>query len=443
MTSVTLRFRAWLDRWGPILPLLLAEGTVWLGFGALLPILPIYFVEHGVDLPTLGIVVAAWPAARLVGEPVFGWVADRSSRKQMMVTGLVLAAGVAVLPLFIVGPVAFVALRALAGLCASIYDPAARGYLVDANPPERQGETFGYYGAAQMGGFMIGPAVGGVAAAVSGEPTVVFWVAGIALLVSAVLVVVRVRDIAHVSPVPASSAAVQSAAPSAAPSATATRSAAVPTPSVSRGTGLMSTLLIAAVVFNVGSFFAGGSYEVVWSLYLTSLGAGLDVIGLSFATFSLPVVLLSPFTGRLIDREGGFIALVVGMGGIAVCGALYPLIPEVWFVVVLGLVEGTAFAFASPALYLLVARSSPPGRSSTAQGMFGAAGTVGTIVASLLAGMLAAQDMRFPFYAAGIVTGAALLLGLAIGRRRLWAVLQPSHLTPVSAPTPSLMEAPG
>ena len=430
---MTLRFHAWLDRWGPILPLLLAEGTVWLGFGALLPILPIYFVEHGVDLPTLGIVVAAWPAARLVGEPVFGWVADRSSRKQMMVAGLVLAAGVAVLPLFIIGPVAFVALRALAGLCASIYDPAARGYLVDANPPERQGETFGYYGAAQMGGFMIGPAVGGVAAAVSGEPTVVFWVAGIALLVSAVLVMVRVRDIPHVSP----------AAPSAAASPGAAPSAATPSAAASRGAGLMSTLLIAAVVFNVGSFFAGGSYEVVWSLYLTSLGASLDVIGLSFVTFSLPVVLLSPFTGRLVDREGGFIALVVGMGGVAVCGVLYPLIPEIWFVVVLGLVEGTAFAFASPALYLLVARSSPPGRSSTAQGLFGAAGTVGTIVASLLAGTLAAQDLRFPFYTAGIVTGAALLLGLAIGRRRLWAVLQPSHLDPVPTPTPSLVEAPG
>ncbi|HEY5435907.1 MAG TPA: MFS transporter, partial [Candidatus Limnocylindrales bacterium] len=74
---MTHRFNAWLDRWGPILPLLIAEGTIWLGFGALLPILPIYFTRHGVDLPTLGIVVAAWPAARLVGEPFFGWVADR------------------------------------------------------------------------------------------------------------------------------------------------------------------------------------------------------------------------------------------------------------------------------------------------------------------------------------------------------------------------------
>jgi MFS family permease len=419
---VTHRLHAWLDRWGPMLPLLIAEGTIWLGFGALLPILPIYFTRHGVNLPTLGIVVAAWPAARLIGEPLFGWVADRTSRKAMMVVGLVLAAGVAVLPLFVVGPIAFITFRALAGFCASIYDPAARGYLVDANPPERQGETFGYYGAAQMGGFMIGPAIGGVAAAVTGEPTVVFWVAGIALVVSAVLVAVRVRDIAHV---PYVRPAIADAAA---------------TPSGGR---ILNRLLIAAIVFNVGSFFAGGSYEVVWSLYLTSLGAGLDAVGLSFATFSLPVLLLSPFTGRYMDREGGFIALVAGMAGIAICGALYPLIPTVWFVVVLGLVEGTAFAFASPALYMLVARASPPGRSSTAQGLFGAAGTIGTIVASLGAGLLAQQDMRFPFYAAGIGTGTALLLGLAIGRRRLWAAMQPSHLDRVPAAAPVLEEAPG
>jgi MFS family permease len=113
------------------------------------------------------------------------------------------------------------------------------------------------------------------------------------------------------------------------------------------------------------------------------------------------------------------------MAGVALCGALYPLIPEVWFVVVLGFVEGTAFAFASPALYLLVARASPPGRSSTAQGLFGAAGTVGTIVASLGAGYLASIDLRLPFYATGIGSGLALLLGLALGRRALWDAMQP------------------
>ncbi len=181
-----------------MLPLLLAEATIWLGFGALLPILPLYFTAHGVDLPTLGIVVAAWPAARLLGEPFFGWVADRSSRKAMMIIGLLLASVFAVLPLFIVGPIPFIVLRALAGLSASIYDPAARGYLVDANPPERRGEAFGLYGAAQMGGLMLGPAIGGFAAAITGEPTVVFWVAGISIVVSAVVIALRVPDLARV-----------------------------------------------------------------------------------------------------------------------------------------------------------------------------------------------------------------------------------------------------
>ena len=82
------RIATWLDRWGDILPLLLAEFVVWLGFGGLLPVLPLYFTEQGVDLATLGLVVAAWPAARLVGEPIFGWLADRTARVPLMVIGL-------------------------------------------------------------------------------------------------------------------------------------------------------------------------------------------------------------------------------------------------------------------------------------------------------------------------------------------------------------------
>jgi MFS family permease len=311
----------------------------------------------------------------------------------------------AVAPLVIVGPIAFIAIRALAGLSAAIYDPAARGYLVDANSPERQGETFGLYGSAQMGGLMVGPAIGGVAAAVTSQATVVFWVAGLTLLLSAVVIAARVPDLARQEHLP--------------------EEAAREVEAVTRPRRLLNLLLVAAIAFNVGGFFAGGTYEVVWSLYLTSLGANMAAIGLTFVTFALPVLVLSPVLGRFIDREGGFIALVGGLAGVAICGALYPLIPEVWFVAVLGLVEGTAFAFASPALYLLVARASPPGRSSTAQGLFGAAGTVGTIIASLGAGFLAEIDLRYPFYATGIGVMATLLIGLALGRRPLWDAMQP------------------
>ena len=73
-----------------------------------------------------------------------------------MVAGLLLAGGFTILPLALTGPLAFVVLRAATGLATAIYDPAARGYLTDATPPERRGEAFGLYGAAQMGGLLLG-----------------------------------------------------------------------------------------------------------------------------------------------------------------------------------------------------------------------------------------------------------------------------------------------
>ena len=75
------RMRRWSDRWRRIVPILVAEFMAVVGFGALLPVLPLYVVEQGVDTTTLGIILAAWPAARLIFEPVFGWLADRTSRR--------------------------------------------------------------------------------------------------------------------------------------------------------------------------------------------------------------------------------------------------------------------------------------------------------------------------------------------------------------------------
>jgi MFS family permease len=83
------------------------------------------------------------------------------------------------------------------------------------------------------------------------------------------------------------------------------------------------------------------------------------------------------------------------------------------------LIEATGFAMLNPALYAVVAANSPPGRSSTAQGIFGAAGTVGFIVASLIAGVLAEKDIVYPFYVFSAVLTVSLVVGLLIGGRRL------------------------
>ena len=116
------RLSAWLVRWQPILPLFVAEFVVWLGFGAFLPILPLYLSSRGIDFATLGLSVAAWPAARLIAEPVFGWIADRTARKPLMGAALIANAVILPLPLFVSGAAAFIVLRALAGLATAADD---------------------------------------------------------------------------------------------------------------------------------------------------------------------------------------------------------------------------------------------------------------------------------------------------------------------------------
>jgi MFS transporter, DHA1 family, multidrug resistance protein len=416
------RLTAWLARWGGVLPLLVAEFIVWVGFGALLPVLPLYFVEQGLDLGTLGFVIAAWPAARLVGEPIFGWLADRTARVPLMVVGLIGTGIFAALPLVLTGPLAFLGLRALSGLSTAVYDPAARGYLADAVPPDRRGEAFGLYGAAQMGGLLFGPAIGAFGAGIVGGITFPFAFSGAAALIAAVAVALRVREMpARTHPAPALDA---TEFPPEFP-ATAERAAADvdrdradgPTRIVRPApTSLLNRGLLAAVVLNAGGYFATGTYEVIWSLFLQGLGAGLDLIGLTFAMFGLPILILSPYAGRRVDRGGTLWFVIGGAMAAAVAGILYTLITNPLLAVPIILLEATGFAFLNPALYSIVAASSPRGRSSTAQGIYGAAGTVGFILASIIAGHLAAIDIHYPFYLFVAVLLGALVLALAIGR---------------------------
>jgi MFS family permease len=420
------RLAAWFVRWQPILPLLLAEFVLWLGFGALLPILPIYFRDHGIDLAMLGLVVAAWPAARLVAEPIFGWIADRTARKPLMVGALFASAIVIPLPLVVAGPLAFIVLRAAAGLATAAYDPAARGYLVDATPAERHGEAFGLYGAAQMGGLMVGPAIGGLGAALIGSQTFVFLFGAVASAIAGLVVALVVRERPQLRGAPGfppeGVAEMTSPVPSAgaAPVETGDLGAGRPArPSPSR---LANRLLIAAIIVNAGANYGSGTYEVVWSLYLSSLGAHLDLIGATFAAFGIPILLLSPIAGRFVDRRGGLVFIIVGSLMAAAAGIAYTFMRDPTWAIPLILLEATGTAFTWPALFAVVAAGSPAGRSSTAQGLFGSAGTVGFIVSSVVAGRLASMDLHYPFWMFSAVVTVTLVIGLAVGWRSIRAI---------------------
>jgi MFS family permease len=80
-------------------------------------------------------------------------------------------------------------------------------------------------------------------------------------------------------------------------------------------------------------------------------------------------------------------------------------------------IEAVGWAFLGPATYAIIARGTPAGRSSTAQGVLGAAGTVGTIAAALATGVMAASNLDLPFYVGSAVVVLLLVLTLAVGGR--------------------------
>ncbi len=446
-TGPRARVSAWLRRWRPLLPLFGAELIVLIGFGALLPVLPLYIEEHGIDPTGLGIIVAGWALAKLIFEPLWGWWADRHSRKPQMVVALIGLGVVSILPLFFTTFVAFFLARFLAGFAAAAYDPAARGMVVDATAENKRGEAFGYYGAFQIAGFVIGPAIGGLGATIFGTYTFPFVFTSLLSLVGA-FVLMRylaptpsaVRDeepALRLAPQPGSGPEVTPESrpltdsmarplPAGDPF-TASETLVVPADASESVTpaplsALFNRTVIAALVLTFGLHLSFGTYEVVWSYYLIALGATVAWVSLTFVLFGIPEMLIGPYAGRIVDRRGP-VGLVIGSGlVIIVAGSIYAsasyfLVPSIYLVPTIVVpFEAAATAAMMPALYAMLARGTPQGRASTTQGIFGAMSTLALVVASVVAGALFERGIGLPFwfFVGGIIV--CLVLGLAIYR---------------------------
>ena len=418
MTVLAARARRWLNRWRPLLPVFIAEFVILLGFGALLPILPLYVTQHQVDVPTLGLITAAWAIAKLVSEPIFGYLADHSGRrKPFMVIGTVLLAIFTMLPLVFTSAFALFVLRLLSGAAAGMYDPAARGIIVDATREGERGEAFGLYSAFQMGGFLIGPVVGALGAAVLGGTAFPFVFTGILTVVAgAYLAVVLPSQSIPLVGTDGAEHLGHSQARDLAFSASLTP-AVDETPTAQPQAplrALWNGSLVSAVVMFFGFSLAFGVYEVIWTLYMLKLGASLEWVGVTFTLFGLGMVIFSPIAGRVVDRVGAVRFVAAGGSLIILAGVLYAFATEPVFPSIVVPFEAVAEAFLVPALFVIVAAGSPPGRSSTAQGLFGASSTIGLIVASLAAGALFARDPALPFWFFVVGASICMVIGLTI-----------------------------
>lgn len=170
-------------------------GVVWatvamdmVGFGILLPVLPLYAEDFGASPATAAALVAVFSAAQMVAAPLWGRLSDRIGRRTVLVAALVgsclgsLVTGLAgALWVLFVG-------RIVDGFSGSSY-AVGQAAVADLAEPEDRPRLLGLLAAAFGVGFVAGPLIGSIAALGSRE--LPFFVAAALAGANALVALVR------------------------------------------------------------------------------------------------------------------------------------------------------------------------------------------------------------------------------------------------------------
>ncbi len=379
-----------------ILLLVFVVGTSFLGVGFILPLRALYGRSVGASSGEIGLMASSALLTGFLSAPLIGRLSDRVGHGYVLFAGLVVHTLLVLAYIFIEDPVLLIALRGLEGIAIVGILPPARALANTLAPPTRQAETLGLLSAAQTVGILLGPTCGLLLASAVGYHDA-FLVASVPLAAGAVLAWFYLPHRATV--------VANKAAPRAATRTLFTRPLRL----------AYSLQIILATTQGVGA--------AVWTIYMADLGASPLVIGLSFTTFAVPIILLAPIAGRMADRHGRYWYVLLG---IAVCGVLFVIyglpINPIWLVI-LSVPEGIAAAFARTAADGLLADATPPDLRGRIQAVYSAAGTGSAFVVATVSGFIYGLYRGLPFIMVGgifLAGAAALLLAQRRAHVRRW-----------------------
>jgi MFS transporter, DHA1 family, tetracycline resistance protein len=138
------------------------------GFGIVLPLLPLYGEHYNAQGWQIGLLMASYSLMQFLFAPAWGRLSDRIGRRPVLLVST--AGSVASYALFayathFTGATALwliITSRALAGICGANIT-VAQAYIADITPPEQRSKRMGLIGMAFGLGFIFGPPIGGVA----------------------------------------------------------------------------------------------------------------------------------------------------------------------------------------------------------------------------------------------------------------------------------------
>lgn len=400
---------------GSLLVIFLTVFIDLLGFGMVLPLLPLYAKTFGVDRHgvELGLLMASFSAMTFVFAPLWGRLSDRVGRRPVIIVGLAASAlfyvvfGVAA---SIGGPRGLVWLfvaRIGAGIAAGTI-PTAQAYIADVTTVTTRAKGMALIGAAFGLGFTFGPLIGWAAlvsspseAAVATSPWPGYAAAtlsGLACLLAVALLPESLRP----GQVPEHHSFFDWRG----------WTDALHTPSI-------PAILITAFV-SVVSF---GAYETTLSLLLESnrFGFTFEQILLYFAFIGFT---LSIAQGLLVRRLAGRIS-EVSMASTGAVVTIFGLVLLSWasqaerlpLLVAASVVEVVGFSLMTPSLQALISRRSDPAKQGGILGVSQGISALARVVGPLIAIPLFKLGVTLPYWTSVGLMAAGLAIFVLLARR--------------------------
>jgi multidrug resistance protein len=146
-----------------------------IGFGIVVPILPLWAEDLGASATVIGFLAASYSAMQFIFAPLLGRLSDRYGRRPVILISLLGSAVSSFMIGFANSIILLFVARILNGISGASYS-TAQAYVADITTKENRARGMGLIGAAFGIGFIIGPALGGLCALV--DKRLPFFVSG-------------------------------------------------------------------------------------------------------------------------------------------------------------------------------------------------------------------------------------------------------------------------
>ncbi|MEC8406571.1 MAG: MFS transporter, partial [Actinomycetota bacterium] len=153
-----------------------------LGFGILIPSLPIFASTFGVNAFQAGLVISAFALVRFVTSPLAGILVNRWGERSVLSSGLLIVALSSLVAGFSQSYGQLLVLRGAGGLGSSMFTVSAMALLLRVTSSQQRGRASSAFHGGFLFGGVAGPAVGGLVVAWSIRAP--FFVYAVTLLVA-------------------------------------------------------------------------------------------------------------------------------------------------------------------------------------------------------------------------------------------------------------------